>query len=652
MKFFTLNYSQRFLIISYFFFGISLAADGEKNNLAKRLQVKSQDITFIFGGKYKQEYFGASNLSFFNSKVQTDSSSYLRSTADYFADIIYGDISRPRIMFHDTLRFRYRWGGTTEVESFDGIVDVGGITVIKEGTSSNKHLMWTREAWVKFAIGNLDYPNNNFIQLGLLDYQVGRGISFGPAYDVAGFLGFAPGYSINQFAPAILFNLNPIVETYDCQFYAAIIENTNAFYADNSELIRQSEIGSCPQRGTARQSYVALINNKLKLLNGVSHKLHLEPYIVYQSTLDQAIEFANDVDLDLTTYGCAVESVCGRFNFGGEAAINTGQTDVKPWDRNIIIPGRNDQGFVTAQYTKVFVDDPSTTNFPRLAYVTEANAAAIKNSPRDPSLNGKEIGTNLFNQVDITASPAVTPTPYKNLYNSFDRFRPRERIFFKGYFFVADASYQFIEKVLTGSVGVGYASGHIDPQTDANKMTSNQLMNRQYGGFIPLQSAYQGTRLSHLVIFNLGVPRFNVRNPSAELINANVIKYSQPDGINEMTNIAFFGSRFSWNVQSLKAYKFNIAPNLIGYWAPEPAEFVVSPKGVLPERTIAAGNYIGTELSVQIAAYFYDKIKLEGYVGMVAPGQYYTDLCGSPLGGEVTGDDVGYVANFGLVYAF
>ncbi|MCX5924285.1 MAG: hypothetical protein NTZ68_02590 [Candidatus Dependentiae bacterium] len=655
MKFFTRTNFMQFLILSSVFSGDLLASNDKKNDLAKRLQIKSEDITFILGGKYKQEYFGANNLGFFNSKIANDSSSYLRTTADYFADIIYGEISRPRVMFHDTLRFRYRWGGTTEVKSFDGIVDIGGIKVKTKGTNANKHLMWTREAWVKMAIGNLDYPNNNYFQMGLLDYQVGRGISFGSAYTVEGFLGFAPGYSIDQFAPAILFNLNPIVETYDCQFYVALLENNHGSYSSNVESIRANEIGGCAQRGIGRHSYVALINNKLKLLNGAKHKLHVEPYVVYQAAPDQDLEFLNDVDSYLTTYGCAVEAVSGRFNIGGEAAINTGERDARPWDRNDIVLTRNDQGFVTAQYTKVFIDDPSTTKSPKRAYVTDANAAAVKNSPRDPSLNGKEIGTNLFNKVDITTNPVTNGTgilPYKNLYNAFDRFRPRERQFLKGYFFVSDASYQFIDKVLTGSLGIGYASGHIDPQRDANKMTSTELMNQQFAGFIPLQSAYQGTRLSHLVIFNLGVPRFNTRNPRAELINTNVIKYSQSDGINEMTNIAFFGSRFSWNVQSLKAYKLNIAPNLIGYWSPETTHVVVSPKGVLPERTIPADNYIGTELSVQIAAYFYDKIKIEGYAGMVLPGQYYTDLCGTPFGKEVTGDDIGYVANFGLVYAF
>jgi hypothetical protein len=87
---------------------------------------------------------------------------------------------------------------------------------------------------------------------------------------------------------------------------------------------------------------------------------------------------------------------------------------------------------------------------------------------------------------------------------------------------------------------------------------------------------------------------------------------------------------------------------------PEGAQVIISPKGVFPERTRASDNYIGTEISTQFAAYFYDRIKLEGYVGAILPGQHYKDLCGTLIGTDKqpSGSDIGYVANIGLVYAF
>ncbi|HSW75915.1 MAG TPA: hypothetical protein VLG50_02655 [Candidatus Saccharimonadales bacterium] len=635
MKSFACKHFIKFLVVSCFFFNIVLSSEVKKDSYSK-IQLQKADLTATFGGRYVLEMFGTQNSTFLNAAIPNDCGSYLRTTIDYNIDILYGDMMRPRICFHDTIRSRYKWGTETDARTVASTTTVADATVPVRSVHMNKHLIWSREAWVRFALGNLDYPNNNFIQVGLIGFEVGRGISLGAAYTVTGFLGFSPGDSIEQYAPAVLLSFNPLVEKCTVDFYTAILENHNHSFRQNNAPIHKNEIGACPQRGPSTQDYIVAIRSKSKLINGAKHKLFVEPYIVVQNGTDQDLELEinNDVNTYLTTYGFAAEAVHGRFNCGMDAGVNTGQHDIKPIDRNLLKIVKNDDGILVEQFTKVYSSDPAIPGA-KLAVATAENTKIVNGSDKNPGLNGQEIaGSTLF--------------------NAFDRFRPRQRQILQGYFFVADASYQFVEKVLTGSVGVGYASGYIDPQRDTNKSTQEQLMNEKFTAFIPLQSVYQGTRLKHLIIFNLGIPRFNVLNPAGVFDRQNLTPYTTPDSVDEMTNIAFAGINVNWNVEAWKQYKFNISPNVIAYWAPETASFVISKKEDKIVRLDHSDHFLGTELTAEMSAWFYEKLKVYAYGGIFIPGQHYCDMCGTLVGTakQPTGRSVAYLINIGMSHLF
>lgn len=624
--------------------------DDKKSYKSDSIQLKADNLVVDLNGKLNNETFFANNMNFLQGNVANDSTFFIRTTFDLVSIFSQGNYEQPRIVFYEAIRFRFKWGSVTDIRNDTSSVTVSNTKFDIRGTTTNKHLLWMRESWVKMRLGTID-DHNNYVQIGLIPYQVGRGISLGAAYEALGFLGFAPGSSIDQYAPAILFSFNPIPDRFLVDFYAALVENKQTSISENLEVIRANELGNaCGVRGVGRQSYILALRSAVCLYQTDTEKVSFEPYIVHQHAPDQDLEFANDVDSFVSTVGAAIEGEVSKINWGFEAACNFGEIDIKPWDRNKIKITKNSDGFLIEQYTKVFTQDPATVVCPSKATYTTAIATLLAGSPQDRSENGKLIGT-------IPGSPAT------NIYNAFDRFRPAQQRNLSGYFFVADATYNCIPKVFDCSLGVGYASGFIDLQRDTNVMTPEELMSEPFTAFLPLQSVYSGKRLRHLVLFNQGVPRFNVKNPNDSLYGINVTSVLQTDTVNEMTNIAFVGTRLNWNVQALKKYAFNIAQNVIAYWAPETAHFPtktstqvlsVGNEVTVFDATEQSDHFIGTEFTTEFSALFYEKIKVAGYFGVLFPGQHYKDMSGVIIRkyDSATGCDIGYVGNFGVAYFF
>lgn len=620
----------------------------DKSKLSK-IQFKTNDLTIDIGGKLNNETFFANFMTFFNANVPTDSTFFVRTTFDLWSMFSQGDYTQPRIMFYDTLRFRFKWGSVTDVKNDTSGVTISNTKFDVKGTSTNRHLLWMRESWLKVRLGEID-EHNNYVQIGLIPYQVGRGIALGAAYDALGFLGFAPGSSVDQYAPAVLFSFNPVAKRFVFDIYVALLQNKQTSLAEIEEVVRAGELDiPCAKRGIGRQSFLAALRSDVCLLYQPNYRVDFEPYIVIQHAPDQPLEFTNDTDSFLTTFGGCIEGNFGKVTYGFEAARNVGQLDVKPWDRNQTSISRDTDGTLIEKYTKVYTDNPATTLTPTTATITSAAAAIVAASPKDRSENGKLIGT-------------IAGTPPTNLYNAFDRFRPAQRRIASGMFFVGDATYDFVPKIFNASLGIGYASGFIDLQEDVNEMTQEQLLNRPFTAFIPLQSVYSGKRLRHLVLFNIGVPRFNVKLPNENYYNKNLTSIHRTEGVDKMTNIAFIGTRFDWKIQALKKYGVNIAQNIIAYWSPDTAQFALATKTVtvggkelvITTASEHAHNFIGTELTVEFSALFYENLKLAGYLGALLPGQHYKDMVGSIIKkyNQPTGCDIGYVGNVGIAYFF
>lgn len=598
---------------------------------SEKIQFKVDQLTMDMGGKCVQETYFSNNLNLLNADVLADTTVMLRTTMDYFLSMAYGE-ANPRILCYNAMRFRFRWGTDADTKSADSNVTIVDAGYVVPGTTTNKHLLWLRESWLKIKLGDRE-PLNNFIQIGLIPYQVGRGISLGAAYDAKGFITFIPGSAIDQYAPAVLFSFNPIEDRLVTDFYFSLTRNDQVSLSSNLAKIRTHEIGSCPQRGIGRQSYIVALRADVMAYEKDKHKVDVEPYFIHRYVPDVQIDFNNDTHTTISTAGCSIEGVFNKFNWGIEGACNFGDLDIRPWDRNYIIIAKDSEAFLVEQYTKIYTQNPATTKNPAKAYVTTDIANFLKTIPLTTAYNGKLLGV-----VDG-----------QDIYQAFDRIRPEQARIFNGFFVTGDATYTVLPKELEVTLGVGYASGHSDLQLDNNLLTKEQLMSLEFNGFVPIQSVYSGKRLRHFIAFAQGLPRFSVQNPAADLSKSNVVGLQNFGLVNQFTNISFVGSRIEWKPRQCTANTLNLSPNIIGYWAPMSSQFVLS-DGNLRD----ADNYLGLELNLEFSMYFYQKLKLSGYVGAFCPGQHYKDMCGTnvPAYGYPTGADTGYAGNINIAYLF
>lgn len=583
------------------------------------------NICAKFGGKYTQELFGSSYTDSLNVDVTNDRQIYARSTADFFIDFSYGVGDLARIQFHDTFRFRHKWGGNSDVSTSSTSVKVADVTMSGSSTNLGKHILWTREAWVKVMLGELEV-RDDFVQVGLVPYSVGRGISLGSAYKAGGFLGFSPGFSIDQYAPGVVARCDLYPKKLFLEGYFALLENKHTSYKSNNETIRSSEIlenGASNKRGINSFVYLCAFRSKATPLDlGKNKQLTVEPYFVFQHAPDQKIEFDNDSASSLKSFGIAAELTWKRFKCGGEFGVNRGSQEVRPWDRNEI-KVVSDNGTLIQQYTKIHEGSLAGS----LSTATTANIATVADSVKTIDKNGIEMYTGA------------------GLYNAVDRFRPRQKKIFEGWFAVVDASYEIAPKNLTFVWGAGWASGELDKHTNVNDLGEGGLMNQINSGFVPLQSVYSGTKLRHLVMINAGIPRFAKQKPWETPTNNVVASSHGKDTISGFSNLSFIGGNLEWDVLRFKKYKLRIAPNVVHYWSPE------SP--LLVDGTKASPS-LGTELTLEVSAKVFNKIKVYSYGGVFLPGKQYTQMkeAGATANSIAIGNSPAYIVNIGATFAF
>ena len=223
-------------------------------------------------------------------------------------------------------------------------------------------------------------------------------------------------------------------------------------------------------------------------------------------------------------------------------------------------------------------------------------------------------------------------------------------MFFDGFYCVADVGYQILKDRLKVYAGVGYASGELDNlEVDVNSLSEEALLNRKFHGFFPIQSVYSGNdRLNLFVLLNQGVPRFDLQNPVSTVPNKNYITPIQGTQntlqINAFTNLMYMGGALEWKPDWLGGKNSGVKINVIYYRMP------VTP--TIPGTTLNASNSLGTEINLRQVATIFDRVSLCNAVGVLFPGQLYTDMKGTSLGGGVSGDSPTYAINVGIRVAF
>lgn len=576
-------------------------------------------------GKIVKEVYANRNMVYLNSANPYDNSLRFRTTADGILFAAYGDNKKnPMVDTKIAVRFRYDVGTPALIKTAPTAISIAGAPVVIPSSSIQKTTLFLRELFMKISLDANPDESLYFLKVGSFPYELGRGIALGSAYNSGGFLGLDPRFSIDQFAPGAQFHADIIKGSLSGDLYYATLSNPNASYKDNTEIIRANEVTEFVTKGyRGNNCQVWLLSGALhwKAIQAKDLKLNVDPYTYMYVSPDQQLEFPADSDSQLYAIGTALEMKSGRFEWGFDTAFQGGNTRIKAWDRNYtkLI---NDDGSVTVQYTKVYTDDTLTT----LAVANTANQAIVAASDKNFDQNGQEIGTS-------------------GLYNAIDRFRPAQKIFYHGYFFVTDAAFELIEKQLKICGDVGFVSGHLDDYNDINSLTTAQMMHQNFNGFVPLQSVYSGKRIQHLVMLGEGVPRFTVQNPQLTLDELHV--QSRVTGVatltDKFTNLAYAGIGLECTPAKFADQKAMIKPVLLYYW------MVEAP--TLSDGTLGS-HALGTALSIEFMTTIKECLDMGGYMGWMVPGTQYKQFAGTQLKGGKLGSDVAYVLNFTMTYKF
>lgn len=612
MKFFRLNQLIAALLLSTFAFLQSSSSSNQSIKMA---------------GKLTKEMYANHFMTYLNNTIANDAAFRYRTTLDGNFLAQYGDLKKnPKVEIKGTGRFRYDVGTAALVKTAPVSVSIAGTSFDIPSASTQKTLLFLRELSMKISLDENEDGATHYLKFGSFPYELGRGIALGAAYNSGGFLGLDPRFSIDQFASGGIFHTDLFHDSVSMDAYFALLANPNGSLRENAEKIRAMEISSLPfqdqTRGPNRGVWFGSVSLNWNAIDLNDCKLNVNPYLYMHVSPDQTLEFVADTDSQLYGIGTAVEFKVGNFEWGFEGAFQGGQTEIKAWDRNLTTL-INNNGDASFRYTKVYSDAALTT----LAYATTANQAVVDSLPEGYLQNGKQIGSS-------------------GLYNANDRFRPAQAQFYHGYFFVTDLSYSFLEGQLKWCGDVGYVSGQLDDLYDITGLDEQELMHRDFNGYVPIQSVYSGKRIQHLVMLNTGVPRFTVMNPTVSPSDLNAP--SRITGVatltDKFTNLAYTGTAFEIKPNKFKDQKLLLKPVAIYYW--------MAQAPYLADGVTVASHALGTALSLELEATLKECINIGGYVGLMIPGTQYKQFAGLQLRGGKLGSNTAYVLNFFMAYKF
>ena len=583
-------------------------------------------------------------MTFLNSTIENDCSFRYRTTLDGNGVWKYGDLPKnPGVEIKISGRIRYDVGTDALVKTTPVPALVVGVPISVPSSSIGKTIPWLRELCMKISLDEHEDGSDHYLKFGSFAYELGRGIALGAAYSSGGFLGLDPRFSIDQFAPGGLLHTDIVHDVLTADVYFSLLSNPNGSYRENNAPIHKQQVFdkdyTSISRGPNSGSYIVSGSLNWKAIDLKDCKLVVKPYAYIHPSPDQKLEFEADTDSLLYGIGNAFEFKTGKFEWGFDGAFQGGNTQIKAWDRNLITLKNGNgviaDGTATFLYTKVYADD----TFTALAPVTTVNQAAVKNAPQGFVQNGQQIGTS-------------------GLYNAIDRFRPAQKEFYHGYFWVTDASYELIDKQLKLCFDTGLSSGQLDDLYHIAGLSEQELAHRDFNGYVPIQSVYSGSRIQHLVMLNTGVPRFTVLDPSLDTKSLHVpSKITGTESLTDkFTNIAYAGSGFEWNPSWFVDQKLLFKPVAIYYWmvqAPYLPKPVVDGAPDATAPNIVASHALGTALSLEFEATLKECINVGGYAGLMIPGKQYQQFAGIKIkGDERLGSSMAYVVNFFMAYKF
>ena len=534
----------------------------------------NKDVKSPFGN-YVDEYFA--------SKVKVD----------VVGNVVYNEGAEVQV----GLRAKSVLGNPRAYNTTKQFIKLGEALVGEHSHMLEPRVFFVREAWVNIemskALGTT-LAFNNF-KVGMFPFQVGRGISFGENYAVSpASLGFYSDSTVDQYAPGALLNGTLYSNKIEYDLYAGLLTNKSTHLTETGaqiydQLIMNNQYPSSFARGFGRVNYVFVSRLKWTPINDkiCGDKMSIEPYVMYNSTPEQKVEFTGDARSTLVTFGVAGEFATSGYELGFECALNRGHQEVYGWDRNIVTVATDSTTGVFKQvYTKVY-DDAGLSN--KTAYVGNTFIYRPTGSVSS-ALNGTQIGTT-------------------GKFSASDRFRDPYRNNYKGYMFVMDASANLHKNDLKFAVTAGISSGDVNPNT------SKTGAEREYKGFIPVQELYFGKRVKSYFVMG---PTSMLSRPHSLVDDTD---FTSP--IEGFSNIQFVGGGLTYKPEEAKrAYSIN--PNILIFRQDDPSLKFGS-------TTEYASNNLGVEMNLFTSVDLIENIKVFAIGAIFKPLQHYKDLAGTQL---------------------
>ncbi len=611
------------------------------------------------------EFFYGKNLTLLNNK-NPDELIIFRHFIDSFATYTYGNATREFFKAKCGVRSRSVWGNNISVlETTDTpIRELGAVFgPHRHGIVLNE--LWIRELWFEMSLNDLlglPFCARHVLTCGAFFFEIGRGISLGANYpSLPAALGFFIDAQIDQYAFGAKLSGELEKDRLSYDIYGAFFNNRSATFEQTNARIRAHEFGHRLDgaRGFGIINYVVAARLqwypiKINDQKDDQKKVYFEPYAVYNHNPELRLDLFSDGVSDLATFGLMAECAFGPIECGFEGAFNRGQLHAFGIDRNTIVLADDDGKLIVTH------DQVSDIKTGSDALVADAQQqAAIVRSPQTQRSNNKMIA--LANEETAIGDHI----PRNSLQNKKWRYREPFDVHYRGYFFVADASYIFCKDVLKASLAIGIASGGEDPRK-ALALGKESRSTIDYDGFITLDSSYAGKRVSSMLFFNgFGTfPRVIDIGLEGLMPDATVLN------ITGFTNLIYMGASVDYNYKN-SFHKWRVSPNLLFFWQEEPArkfESIKHPRNsaLLLHRPQIMDHFLGTEVNILAEIEAVKDFTFFVLAGLFVPGFHFREMRGMPFNAtqarfindkkgpreSLLGDDSAYFFDVGFKYTF
>ncbi len=599
------------------------------------------DLVFNFGGYLRNDGFFAKNPVMLNSHIP-DAYEFYKQTLDMLLNAKWGKKTfghEALEMFLD-IRQKGIWGDTgATVATVAQNVKVSDSVVSNHRHVNNKPLLWIRDAWLKISLNALagrDDTHLHTLKMGFFPFYLGRGIALGTIYGGnKEFLGIYTGYQNDQDAPGILLRGELVKDMFTYELYYSKLEEKGANLSSTFNHIKANHVGRSqnPWRGVGKDNDLIAAHVHWKYVDDVYGRLDIEPYAFYNEASDRRIEFEADAKSELVTLGVAAEYAYKKFEIGGEVAANLGREVVRSIDRNIIRVVRDDEGKLCEQYSHVC--DGGGNN----ALVSKVNIPVVQGSAlvsNPVNTNGNAIGNGLVNKDN--------------------RFRPDFIIKYRGWMGVIDAVYTNEANNFKVAGAFGYASGDRNPHLD-------EECDKTYNGWVGLQEAYAGKRVPSVFVLD-------ARRLKRPLTLRPTDREAGDDP--SFTDILFVGGGTTWFPREDNPDKFRINSNVLAFWKDQDSNkfdptLNDGEGGVTDE---CASSFYGIEFNIRFKYEMMTDLMFTCDIAGFYPGDYYKDIKGTPLRGDVfqkldlpdstgvdsqrfrLGDDNAWLVNIGMMFKY